>query len=94
MLGRLRHFHLDIWREVAQNPGTMLKKILLGIGIVVLVLAGLVAFALYHYPKAQIVSASNQAAPDFTLKDARGQDFALSSLRGHKAVLFFYRGYW
>jgi hypothetical protein len=54
MLGRLRHFHLDIWREEAQNPETMLKKILLGIGIVVLVLAGLVTFALYHYPKAQI----------------------------------------
>jgi len=85
---------LDILREVAQNPGAMLKKILLGIGIVVLILAGLVALALYHYPKAQIVSASNQAAPDFTLKDAHGQDFTLSSLRGHKTVLFFYRGYW
>ena len=72
----------------------MLKKILLGIGIVVLVLAGLVAFALYHYPKAQTVSANNQPAQDFTLKDANGQDFTLSSLRGHKAVLYFYRGYW
>lgn len=72
----------------------MLKKILLGLGIIVLVLAGLVLLGLYHYPRAQIVSARNQATPDFTLKDARGQDFTLSSLRGHKAVLYFYRGYW
>jgi cytochrome oxidase Cu insertion factor (SCO1/SenC/PrrC family) len=72
----------------------MLKKILIGIGVVVLILAAFVAFGLYHYPKAQIVSASKRPAPDFTLKDASGQDFTLSSLRGHKAVLFFYRGYW
>lgn len=72
----------------------MLKKILIGVGVVVLALAAFVAFALYHYPKAQVVSASNREAPDFTLKDARGQDFTLSSLRGHKTVLYFYRGYW
>ena len=72
----------------------MLKKILLGVGIVVIALAAFIAFALYHYPKAQVASARNQSAPDFTLQDARGQNFALSSLRGHKAVLFFYRGYW
>jgi cytochrome oxidase Cu insertion factor (SCO1/SenC/PrrC family) len=72
----------------------MLKKVLIGVGIVVIALAAFVAFALYNYPKAQIASASNQPAPDFTLKDARGQDFTLSSLRGHKTVLYFYRGYW
>jgi cytochrome oxidase Cu insertion factor (SCO1/SenC/PrrC family) len=88
------HLELDISREVTQNPQAMLKKILLAIGVVIVAFAVLVAFALYHYPKAQVVSASSQAAPDFTLKDARGQDFTLSSLRGHKAVLYFYRGYW
>lgn len=72
----------------------MLKRILIGLGIVALAFAVLVGFALYHYPKAQVVSASNRPAPDFTLKDANGQDFTLSSLRGHKAVLYFYRGYW
>lgn len=72
----------------------MLKKILIGVGVVVLILAGFVAFALYHYPRAQVVSASNRQAADFTLKDANGQDFTLSSLHGHKAVLYFYRGYW
>lgn len=72
----------------------MLKKILVGVGIVVLILVALVVFGLYHYPKPQVVSASNQPATDFTLKDASGQDFTLSSLRGHKTVLYFYRGYW
>ena len=29
-------------------------------------------------------------APDFTLKDKNGNDFALSSLRGKRVVLYFY----
>ena len=29
-------------------------------------------------------------APDFTLTDARGQELALSSLRGKKAIVYFY----
>jgi len=47
-----------------------------------------------NIPDASAAPQVGQAAPDFTLKDAHGQDFTLSSLRGHKAVLFFYRGYW
>ena len=35
-----------------------------------------------------------QSVPDFTLKDAQGKDFTLSSLHGHNVVLYFYRGYW
>jgi peroxiredoxin Q/BCP len=31
-----------------------------------------------------------QPAPDFTLKDDRGQDVTLSKLRGKRVVLFFY----
>ena len=72
----------------------MLKKILIGVAVVVAILAGLIVVGLYVYPKAQIVSASQQIAPDFTLRDASGQDFTLSSQRGHKVVLYFYRGYW
>lgn len=72
----------------------MLRKILIAIGVLLVALAIFVGVTLYHYPKAQVVSASQQAAPDFTLRDARGQDFKLSSLRGHKVVLYFYRGYW
>jgi len=72
----------------------MLKKILIGVAVLVAVLAGLIAAGLYVYPKAQVVSASQQIAPDFTLRDGSGQDFTLSSQRGHRVVLYFYRGYW
>jgi thioredoxin-dependent peroxiredoxin len=30
------------------------------------------------------------AAPDFTLPDADGRDVALSSLRGHRVIIYFY----
>jgi cytochrome oxidase Cu insertion factor (SCO1/SenC/PrrC family) len=46
------------------------------------------------YPKAQVISATGQIAPDFTLKDQNGKDFRLSDQRGHWVLLFFYRGYW
>ena len=35
-----------------------------------------------------------QKAPDFTLKNADGQEVSLSSYRGKDVVLVFYRGYW
>ena len=38
--------------------------------------------------------AVGQPAPDFTLKDQDGKDFHLADLRGSKALLIFYRGYW
>lgn len=72
----------------------MLKKISIGIGVVVVALLAFVVGGLYVYPKAQIASATQQAAPDFTLKDATGKDFNLAAQRGHKVVLYFYRGYW
>lgn len=72
----------------------MLKKILIGVSVVVVVLVVLVVAGLYAYPKAQIASVTQKAAPDFTLKDATGKDFNLASQRGHKVVLYFYRGYW
>jgi cytochrome oxidase Cu insertion factor (SCO1/SenC/PrrC family) len=37
---------------------------------------------------------AGQPAPDFTLPDAAGESFRLSSLRGKNVVLVFYRGYW
>ena len=72
----------------------MLKKILIGIGVLSLVLAAAVVAELYLYPKPQIASATHQPAPDFTLPDATGAPFRLSEQRGHKVVLYFYRGYW
>ncbi|MGZ7031292.1 MAG: redoxin domain-containing protein [Thermoanaerobaculia bacterium] len=38
--------------------------------------------------------ATGQQAPDFTLTDQNGRAVTLSSARGHKVVLVFYRGYW
>jgi cytochrome oxidase Cu insertion factor (SCO1/SenC/PrrC family) len=72
----------------------MLKKILIGVGIVVMAFAAFVLAELYRYPKAQVATATQQAAPEFTLQDGQGQPFSLASLRGHKVVLYFYRGYW
>jgi len=45
-------------------------------------------------PKPQSSFASLQPAPDFTLNDQDGKPFTLSSLRGSRVVLVFYRGYW
>lgn len=72
----------------------MLKKILIGLGVALIGLLVLVVAGLYVYPKAQIVNATQQTAPDFTLKDATGKDFHLAAERGHRVVLYFYRGYW
>jgi cytochrome oxidase Cu insertion factor (SCO1/SenC/PrrC family) len=72
----------------------MLKKVLIGVGILVVAFAAFVLAELYHYPKAQVATATYQTAPEFTLQDGEGQPFSLASLRGHKVVLFFYRGYW
>ena len=72
----------------------MLKRILIGVAILLLVLGVLIGTALYRYPKAQIAEATRQPAPDFTLVDAQGNSFTLSSQKGHKVVLYFYRGYW
>ena len=72
----------------------MKKKILIGAGVLVLLLAAAVLALLYVYPKAQIAAATRQPAPDFTLPDGNGGSFTLSAQRGHKVVLYFYRGYW
>ncbi len=72
----------------------MLKPILFIVALIIVVLVGVVLTKLYNYPKAQIAGATGSPAPDFTLPDAQGQRFTLSSQRGHKVVLYFYRGYW
>jgi cytochrome oxidase Cu insertion factor (SCO1/SenC/PrrC family) len=72
----------------------MRKRILIGLAILLLAFGVFVWTQLYLYPKAQIANASHQSAPDFTLTDAQGNLFTLSAQRGHKVVLYFYRGYW
>ena len=46
------------------------------------------------YPQPQTPSAAGQPAPDFNLRDANGNPFALSAQRGSWVLLYFYRGYW
>jgi peroxiredoxin len=45
-------------------------------------------------PKPQSTFEDLRPAPDFTLNDQDGNPFTLSSLRGSRIVLVFYRGYW
>ena len=37
---------------------------------------------------------AGEVAPDFTLADQNGKPVRLSTARGGKVVLVFYRGYW
>lgn len=63
-----------------------------------LVLAGLFGWYLFVYsyqmPAAARAPAVGTAAPDFALRDDRGKEVRLSSLRGQPVVLIFYRGHW
>ncbi len=54
------------------------------------------AFGAWDYPlaKPQIASNAGKPAPDFELKDQDGKTVKLSSLRGTKVMLVFYRAYW
>ena len=46
------------------------------------------------YMMAMHQAAAGQPAPDFSLRDQNGQPLRLSSLRGHRVLLVFYRGHW
>jgi cytochrome oxidase Cu insertion factor (SCO1/SenC/PrrC family) len=69
------------------------RKILLTALSIFLLAAVFVAWKMI-VPKPQSLFASLQPAPDFTLNDQDGKPFTLSSLRGSRVVLVFYRGYW
>ena len=45
-------------------------------------------------PPPQIASATGKPVPDFRLKDENSQYVTLSSFRGSKVLLMFFRGYW
>lgn len=52
-------------------------------------------FGLSSLPEANLKVAVGNAAPDFSLADSEGKEFALSSLRGkEKIILVFFRGVW
>ena len=69
-------------------PGAMRTAIVL-----FLLLVGLTATP-QVLPKPQVPSAAGKPAPTFTLQDQQGKMFRLGSLRGHRVLLIFYRGYW
>ncbi len=69
------------------------RKILLTALSLLLLAAALVAWQMV-LPKPRSSFASPQPAPDFTLNVQDGKPFTLSSLRGSRVVLVFYRGYW
>lgn len=50
----------------------------------------------FDYPlaKPQTGDHSGQPEPDFTLNDQDGKAISLSSFRGHKVLLMFYRAHW
>ncbi len=53
-----------------------------------------VFFLSYQLPEETGITRSLSAAPDFTLKNQRGEPVSLSDYRGRKVVLTFYRGHW
>ena len=68
-----------------------MRKLLL---FAVIILAVGSASAQQRLPAPQIPSAEGQPAPDFTLQDQNGKALRLSSLRGSRVLLVFYRGHW
>ncbi len=73
---------------------SLLRKILLTVLVLFLLAVGFVVWKSILLPKPQSSFVSLQPAPDFTLNDQDGRPFTLSSLRGSRVVLVFYRGYW
>ena len=71
----------------------LLRKTLLFTAILLAVSAALLTWKII-LPKPQSQFADGQPAPDFTLNAQDGHPFTLSSLRGSRVVLVFYRGYW
>jgi cytochrome oxidase Cu insertion factor (SCO1/SenC/PrrC family) len=69
-------------------------KIVGGTVLVIVLVLGVLFLRAIHVPKPQIASAQGSMAPDFTVKDQDGRDFALSSLQGSPVLLILYRGYW
>jgi len=69
-----------------------LKRNVVVFGVMVVVLAGLLAMAVYRrsLPIRGEVVAKGKPAPEFTLTDLAGKPLALSSLRGKAVVLNFW----
>ncbi|MBI3015633.1 MAG: redoxin domain-containing protein [Candidatus Tectomicrobia bacterium] len=71
------------------------KRIVLGVGAAVLILAGILWFSGSRPGYSQGNAAApkvGSSAPDFTLRSFQGQTYRLSGLKGKQVVLFFTEG--
>lgn len=81
----------------------MKRKLLVPLGLlapvclwVLIVVSGVVGWEGYKYFKHMASSKdypAGQPAPDFVVRDQEGKLFQLSSARGDKVLLVFYRGH-
>ncbi|MDW8239473.1 MAG: hypothetical protein RMM98_07650 [Acidobacteriota bacterium] len=88
---------LGLWRAVKQ-PLLYRGKRLSVVGLLVsLTLTGLFCYGLFLAAQLPALTETAQTltrAPDFALSDQNGLPASLSSFRGKKLVVTFYRGYW
>ena len=85
--------------SVFKNGRRLSGKVLAGLSLLISVAAGglmsfYVFYLSYQLPAAAESPALETAAPDFTLVDQSGNPTTLSSFRGKKVVVDFYRGSW
>lgn len=86
-------------RRAFHPARSILSKVTSGIGflfsLAVTLLFGAYVFHLsYQLPSATNKAQVREAAPEFALPDSSGSAVRLSSLRGKKVVVVFYRGHW
>jgi cytochrome oxidase Cu insertion factor (SCO1/SenC/PrrC family) len=62
--------------------------------LVLVAILGVVGWKITRVPPPQIAYNVGLPAADFTLLDQAGRPFHLADQRGHKVVLYFYRGSW
>ena len=86
------------WHVLMRGGRTRGKVLATGAFVLTLVVAGLFNWQVfvfsYQLPDSTIAMAVQEAAPDFALLDRGGESVSLSSFRGRKVVLVFYRGFW
>jgi hypothetical protein len=78
---------------------SLLSRILAGVGLgFSALIAGLFVFYVFFFsstlPTATTLTAELEQAPDFALSDQHSRVVSLADLRGEKAVLVFFRGFW
>lgn len=71
----------------------LVRSVVLWAVIVALGVAGWEGYKYVEHKASSKDFATNQAAPDFLVRDQQGRPFQLSSLRGDKVLLVFYRGH-